>query len=403
MPSFAYSIRTASGQTEAGVLDAASAAAASATLREGGNLLLGLEQTTRSVSPQESRSLISQIPFVRPRMATLEVTLRQISVMLKSGLTLLESLRTAAAQTTRLMRATLIDLAERVQEGRSLTQALERHPWTGRMVRQLVEVGEQTGTLDLVLERAADALEKRRLIIGQAIAALMYPTIVFLAAIGVTVFMLVYAVPRLTVYLEALGRPLPPMTQFLVDASNVLLTAWPTIVGSIVMGLILFTIAYLSAPGRLFIDSVLLRIPIVGYILRTSATAMFARSFSLLLASGVTIIEALRTCQDLFRNRRLTVMIASAREKVIAGAPLAPGLSTRNAFTPMLSSMVAIGERSGNLDETLLACARFHEQRLASLIRTLSSLVEIAVIIIVGGIVGYVYIAFMLALYGAAL
>ena len=155
--------------------------------------------------------------------------------------------------------------------------------------------------------------------------------------------------------------------------------------------------------SRLLIDSAFLRVPVIGFIMRTSATAMFSRSFSLLLASGVTIIEALRTCQDLFRNRRLSVLIANARENVIAGAQLSPGLTARKAFTPMLSSMVAIGERSGNLDETLLACAEFHEQRLAALIRSLSSLVEIAVIIIVGGIVGYVYIAFMMALYGASL
>jgi type IV pilus assembly protein PilC len=231
----------------------------------------------------------------------------------------------------------------------------------------------------------------------------MYPTIVFLAAIGVTGFMLVYAVPRLAEYLRALGRPLPAMTQVLVDASNFLMLWWPVITGGGVLALICFAVAYAAPPGRLLIDTLILRVPIVGYILRTSATAMFSRSFSLLLASGVTIIEALRTCQDLHRNRRLAVLIAEARQNVIAGAPLSPGMATRKTFTPMLSSMIAIGERSGNLDDTLLSCAQFHEQRLEALIRTLSSLVEIVVIVIVGGIVGYVYVAFMLALYGAAL
>lgn len=403
MPSFAYNIRTAAGQTQAGVLDATDAAAASAQLREGGNLLLGLEQTARPASSARSTPRINHLPFVRPRVATLEVALRQISVMLESGLTLLESLRTAAAQSSPLMRVTLIDIAEQVQEGRSLNQALGRHPWMGRMVRQLVEVGEQTGTLDIVLRRASETLEKRRLLIGRAIAAMMYPVIVFLAAIGATIFMLVFAIPRLAHYLRTLGRPLPPMAQVLVDASDFLFAWWPVITGSILLTAICFAVAYASPPGRLIIDAVILRIPIIGYILRTSATAMFSRSFSLLLASGVTIIEALRTCQDLHRNRRLAVLIAQARENVIAGEPLAPGLEARKTFTPMLSSMIAIGERSGNLDATLLSCAEFHEQRLESLIRSLSSLMEIAVIIIVGGIVGYVYVAFMMALYGAAL
>ncbi|MEM6552375.1 MAG: type II secretion system F family protein [Planctomycetota bacterium] len=404
MPNFAYNIRTASGQTRAGVLDAIDAASASATLRQDGNLVLGLEPTAERAAPRRrGQARVSRLPFVRPRIATLEVALRQISVMLDSGLTLLEALRTAADQATPLMRGTLTDIAEQVQQGRSLTQALERHRWTGRMVGQLVEVGEQTGSLDVVLERAAGALEKRRLIIGQAIAALLYPTIVFVAAVAVSLFMLIYAVPRLTTYLNALGRSLPPMTQVMVDASNFLLVWWPVITGTMVLALICLAVAYATPPGRLFIDALLLRIPIVGYILRTSATAMFSRTFALLLASGVTIIEGMRTCQDLHRNRRLTVLIAQAREQVITGEPLAPGMAARKTFTPMLSSMIAIGERSGNLDETLLSCAVFHEQRLESLIRSLSSLVEIAIIIFVGGIVGYMYIAFMMALYGAAL
>lgn len=403
MPTFAYRIRTASGQTQAGVMDATDPTAASATLREGGNLLLALALSDKPASSKPTTPRIGHLPFLRPRTSTLEVALRQLSVMLESGLTLLESLRTAADQSSPLMRATLLDLTERVQEGRSLTQAIGQHPWMGRMVRQLVEVGEQTGTLHVVLDRAAEALEKRRLLVSQATTALMYPAIVFVAAIGVTVFMLVFAVPKLTEYLDALGKPLPAVTQILVDASNFLMTWWPVIAGGLLLTMICLAVAYAAPPGRLLIDTVLLRLPIIGHVLRISATVMFSRSFALLLASGVTIIEALRTCQDLHRNRRLTVLLAEARRDVIAGAPLAPCMTARKTFTPMLSSMIAVGERSGNLDQTLLACAQFHEQRLASVIKTLASLVEIAVIVIVGGIVGFVYVAFMLALYGAAL
>jgi type IV pilus assembly protein PilC len=403
MPNFAYNLRTATGRTENGIITAPDARSAASSLREDGNLVLALEPTTRSPEKAASRTILMGLPFVRPRVATLEVALQQISIMLDSGLTLLEALRATAAQTTTLMRVTLMDVAESVQAGRSLSQALGDHSWMGRMVRQLVEVGEATGTLDIVLNRAAKTLEKRRLLIGQAISALMYPLVVFLAAIGVTAFMLIYAVPRLTTYLTALGRPLPAMTQILVDASNFLLTWWPTLAGVSALLLVCGGVAYSVPTGRLLIDSVILRIPVIGFIWRTSATALFSRSFALLLSSGVTIIEALRTCQDLHKNRRLAVLIASARESVIAGAPLAPAMTARKTFTPMLASMIAIGERSGNIDETLMSCAIFHEQRLEALIRTLSSLVEIAVIVIVGGIVGYVYIAFMLAMYGAAL
>ncbi|MEM9305308.1 MAG: type II secretion system F family protein, partial [Pseudomonadota bacterium] len=345
MPNFAYNIRTASGQTQAGVLEAASATAASVALRADGHVLLKLEER-EGAAPTTSAPKISRLPFVRPGSATFEVALRQLSVMLRSGLTLLEGLRTTAEQSPRLMKATLLDMAEQVQEGRTVSQSLERHPWMGRMVKQLVEVGEQTGTLDEVLARAADSLEKRRLLLAQVTAAMLYPTIVLIAAIAVTTFMLTYAVPRMTTYLQALGRPLPPMAQGLVDLSTFLMTWWPVLLGGTVLFIICFAVAYAAPVGRLFIDTVMLRIPLIGYILRTSATAAFSRSFAFLLASGVTIIEGLRTCQELHRNRRLTVLIAEARDSVISGGAVAPALSAPKTFTPMLGSMVAIGERS---------------------------------------------------------
>jgi type IV pilus assembly protein PilC len=219
----------------------------------------------------------------------------------------------------------------------------------------------------------------------------------------VTVFILTYAIPRLTVYLKALGRPLPAMTQVLVDLSDFLLTQWPVLLGSAVLGVVLFSVAYSAPVGRLAIDTVLLRIPLVGYILRTGATAALSRSLSLLLASGVSIVEALRTCQELHANRRLALILARSRERVMSGDPIAPTVKLPGGFMPMLASMVDAGERSGQLDQTLLECAVYHEQRLDALIRILSSVIEIVVVVAVGGIVGYVYVAFMLALYGAAL
>ncbi|MEM1108871.1 MAG: type II secretion system F family protein [Planctomycetota bacterium] len=404
MPSFAYKTISPTGRSASGVVQAADAAAASASLRDGGNVLVRLDAVRESRTRRAGPRGPSRIPFLRPRLSKIEIALKQISVMLDSGLTLLEALRAAADQSTsRLLRNALRDIADTVQSGSSFSEALKRHPYIGRMVRQLVEVGEQTGTLELVLDRASESMEKRRLLMAQAVSALLYPSIVFIAAIGATVFMLTFAVPRLSQYLQALGRPLPPMTQALVDASNFLLRWWPVMAGSTFVAAICFVVAYSTPPGRLLIDSIFLRIPLMGYILRTSSTALFSRSMSLLLRSGVTIIEALRTCQDLHANRRLATLIARAREDVIAGQPLAPGLDRSYTFTPMLPSMTGIGERSGNLDKTLESCAVYHEQRLTALIRTLSSIVEIVVIILVGGIVAYIYIAFMLALYGASL
>ena len=412
MSAFNYTIRERTGRSRSGTLEAADVATASQALRQGGAVILKLTPTT---SNARSRNNVgtgtrrrSQIPFVSPRSASIEVGLKQMGVMLRSGLTLLETLQSVSEQSTsRALRRVMNNIAEDVRGGQSLTHALKAQGCFSRIVTQLCEIGEQTGQLDMVLERAADALERRRLLTAQIVAALLYPSIVFLAAIAITVFILVYAIPRITVYLKALGRPLPPMTQRLVDLSDFLVTQWPAIALSVALAALLFGFTYAVPAGRLLIDSILLRIPLIGYILRTGATSAFSRSMSILLSSGVTIIEALRTCQELHKNRRLAVTIAQAREDVMAGDSLAPGFRSRSlfkvAFMPMLASMITAGEKSGQLDQTLEECAIFHEQRLNSLIRILSSVIEIAVVIFVGGIVGYVYLAFMMALYGAAL
>ena len=407
MSTFAYTIRERSGRSRSGTVDAPDMATASSNLRQDGVLILKLTPAPGASIPTEGAERTQRRRGFRlrsPRSAAIEVGLKQMGVMLRSGLTLLETLRAVGDQTTsRPLKRVLEEVGEDVRSGKPLSAALKARGCFSRVVIQLCEVGEQTGQLDVVLERASDALERRRILIAQIISALLYPGIVFVAAIGVTVFILTYAIPRVTVYLNALGRPLPPMTQRLVDLSDFFVTQWPVLLGSLVLAIILFVVAYSVPVGRLIIDTCLLRLPLIGYILRVGATSSFSRSMSILISSGVTIIESLRTCQELHRNRRLATTIAVSRETVMSGGDLASSFKVKGAFMPMLASMIAAGEKSGQIDKTLLECATFHEQRLASLIRMLSSVIEIVVVVAVGGIVGYVYVAFMVALYGASM
>lgn len=411
MPTFFYTIRDSSGQSRTGTVDAPDAPAAAQMLRSRGAVILRMASKHTDGTPGTSsvgRIVERMVAFVGPRSATIEVTLLQMSVMLRSGLTLLETLRTVASQTTSpAVRPVMREIASQVRRGRSLTAALASQRCFSRLVVKLCEVGEQTGRLDLVLDRAADAMERRRLLKAQMIAAMLYPGVVLIASVAVTVFILTFAIPRIAIYLRALGRQLPPITQSLIDLSNFLVTQWPSILAGVILTGMLFGIAYSVAAGRLLVDSLLLRLPLIGYILRCGASASFARSMHLLLSSGITITEALRTCEDLHTNRRLALTIALARERVMKGEELAPsfrGTSVLHvSFMPMLTSMIAAGEKSGELDQTMLECAGFYEQRVTSLIKVLSSIVEIAVVLFVGGIVGYVYLAFMVALYGAAL
>ena len=166
--------------------------------------------------------------------------------------------------------------------------------------------------------------------------------------------------------------------------------------------LVALVVLYKLPRGRLAMDGLLLRVPLIGKLLRLSATAMFARSLGLLIESGVTLLDGLQTVENLIANRALAAQIAMVRHVVLQGGTLAAPLITKSSFMPMLGRMCAIGEETGTLDPVLKEVATFHEKQLDALVRRLSVLIEPAVIVVVGGIVGFVYIAFFLALFSLA-
>jgi type IV pilus assembly protein PilC len=211
--------------------------------------------------------------------------------------------------------------------------------------------------------------------------------------------MIYFLIPKLEKLLRAMGRPLPPSTQFLLDLSHTAQESWTQLVLVIVLlaGGLLFILKW--PPGRLWLDRTMLRVPVVGHILRLSGTVMFSRSLSTLTSSGIRLLEALRTVEPLINNRYLARVAAAARLRVMQGASLADPLSEKGAFTPMLSRMVAVGEQSGTLDEVLEEVARFHEAQLRRLVKQFSATVEPVMIVVVGSIVGFVYMSVFQALY----
>lgn len=404
MASFTYVARDHGGRVLRGKFDATSPSALAASLRERGWMVIDV-QAGAEASPELSEQLaaINPLRWLPPRSADIELSLHQLAVMLRGGLTLLTSLSTVAEQARRQsMRRIWQQVAERIQGGVSLADAMAEHKCFADLIVQLVRVGEQTGNLEQVVVRAADILEKRRNLRGSLLTAMAYPTIVLLAAIGVTVFMLVSVIPKLQVFLSALGRKLPAMTQLLIDISN-WIQVWAAYVVGGLVALIALAIAVYSWPlGRYWVDRWALRVPVLGALFRLAATALFSRSLGILIRSGVTLLEALRTVERLHRNRYLASQVVLARDSVMQGGTLADPLRTKYAFLPMLPAMVAVGESTGTLDDVLDEVARFHESQLQVAIRRFSILIEPVIIVVVGGIVGFVYISFFVALFSTA-
>lgn len=402
MPNFQYRARDPVGRSQKGVLEAASSAVVSQNLRRRGWMVIEVTQAAVAPTVEDLWKLANPMNYLPPRSIDIELSCKQLTVMLRGGLTLLTGLQALAKQASKpKLREIWEQTANRIQEGASFADAMAEAKCFPDLLVQLVRVGEQTGDLEVTIERAADTMESRRRLRANLFTALAYPSLVLVAAIGVTAFMVIGVIPKLNAFLQGMGRRLPAMTQMLVDVSELARKYLPhTIIGLLILTVI-GTFLYCHPLGRLNVDRRLLRIPVVGNLLRLAGTASFARALGILVRSGITLLEGLRTSEGLLHNRFLAGRVAAARQAVMQGGTLADPLAVPHAFTPLLSRMVAVGESAGTIDDVLDEVAKFHEQQLQAAIRQLSSIIEPLIIVVVGGIVGFVYIAFFMALFSA--
>jgi general secretion pathway protein F len=324
--------------------------------------------------------------------------------MLRSGLTLLSALRTAAEQARRRSMANIWrNIAERIEEGASFADSLAAHSRLfPNMVVQLVNVGEQSGTLDVVMKRAASHLEQTRRVRTALLTSMMYPAFVLMAAIGVTAFMLFGLVPKLQKFLLGRGRSLPAMSQMLLDLANWLNANGVLVLLVLLMMCLIPWVLYRLPWFRSRIDRAILRLPLIAGLLRLAGTATLARGLSILLDSGIPLLSGLHVLRGLISNRAMQQRIETARENVISGGTLGEPFVQGTEFTPMLGRMMAVGEATGTLGSVMAEVADFHENQLAAAIRRFSVLIEPVIIAVVGGIVGFVYISFFLTMFAVA-
>ena len=387
------------------------AASDAATLRsdlkaEGLVVIAINEEDAQSSSPLQSRGNragASLSAFWISQFAV-EMGLRQIASMLRSGVTLLVALTTVAAQANgKSAQSMWRTIAGKIEKGESLSSAFlaySRH--FGEIAVRLAEVGEKTGELARTLARAADQMEARRNLRAMVVNALVYPVLAVLMAVAVSAYLVISVIPKLADFLRTGGVALPAITQALMDFSDFIRANGL----AIALGIIVFAAAWIIlrifGPTREIQDALLMRLPITGRILRLSGTAVFSRSMQIMTESGVTLIDALETSAKLLVNRRLRHRINDAFAAVVRGQTLDAALAPAKEFMPMMRPMAAVGEVSGSLPDAFAETARFHEMLLALAVKRFGMLIEPVMIIITGGIVGFVYIAFFVALFAIA-
>ena len=292
-------------------------------------------------------------------------------------------------------------MVDDLQNGKSLNYAMSKHRVFPRVLTQLIEVGESTGELADVMEQGAKQMAQQRKGRNAIVSMLAYPVCVVIAATSVSVYLVLAVIPKLQTFLTAMGRPLPRMTQSLLTFSQTMQSWAPTIVVAVLALCGVVYVTYRHPRGRLLLDRWMLSIPFLGAIFRLSGTITFSSTLATMLRSGVSLLDALSAIETLHRNRYLASTVASIRQAVVRGQNLTEPLSRSTAYMPMLAQMMAIAERTGKTTEILDQVTEFHKEILQATTKRLGTLMEPILIVFIGGFVGYVYIAFFVALMSA--
>ncbi|NOR68383.1 MAG: type II secretion system F family protein [Methylomarinum sp.] len=401
MPLFTYTARNRSGQQIGDSIDSPNRDSAIANLRGQGLLVLQIDELKKTNKNRQTFSL-NPLDYRSIREKDLEHEFHQIAVMLRSGISLLDALELTADHARIGAQSTWDKLIERIQQGSSFSDALAEHSIFSQFTIQLIHVGEQTGHLYIVMDQAAEEIKSTRKLKKQITSALKYPAFTLLFAIGLVVFMLTSIVPEIKKLLKIMGKPMPPITQALIDISD-----WFMANGIFmsIMGITLvisFVVMYNWPPSRWWIDKLALKLPLLGNIIRLSGTVLFSRAMGLLLRSGVVISEALVTMEKLHVNKFMASRIAYTHKKILSGGGLAESLAVQSGYMPLLLQMVSVGENSGTIDEILQEMADYHDELLQQSIAQLTGMIAPFMTIFVGGLVGFVYAAFLVAMFSAA-
>ncbi len=400
MAVFSYTGLNERGQEIKGEIDSENEKIAVRQLREQGIFVLKVEP--QKLDLRELAALIlSYLKLTRYLPVgtdDLVMLFRQTALMLRSGYTLVTTLEANIHMVSkfRLERA-LRRMEVGIRRGETFSSQLAKEKGIfSPVVANLVASGEQSGSIESILERLADSMERTKDLKRQVMAAMFYPGFVLLVTIGVVIFLVMGVIPRFEKFLSAKGADIPASTQLLLDISDFALTyAAP---GGIVGGALLFAIlaAYTTKPGKRVIDRVLLAIPVLGKAILFGAMAQLCWTLSMLLASGVTVIESLRIGSRVVSNGALSACIAASAEQLLDGVSLSKSFEQRLLPT-LVRHMAAVGENSGELETVMHGLGVYYQRELSSKVKLIAVAIEPMLILCVGGMVFFVYYAFFKA------
>jgi len=335
------------------------------------------------------------------RLRELAVFTRQLATMINSGLTVVMSLLALESQGgSRQLIEIIVAVRRQVEAGVSLSEALAAHHSVfGDLYINMVRAGEAGGVLDDILSRLAGLLEKELALRQKIKAAMIYPAVIGVSAMGIVSFIVFVILPQFVVFFNQLNVPLPLPTRFLILVTVAVRQGWYVIL--LVSAAVFYsTRSYIATPeGRARFDRLKLRMPLLGPVNRNVVMSRFSRTLSALIHSGVPIMQALEVVSRAVSNAVITQAVHALRDSVREGESMAGPLQASGVFPAMVIQMVAVGERTGALDSMLAKVADFYDTEVEFAVAGLTSVLEPLLIMVMGGIVGFIVIAFYLPLF----
>lgn len=398
MAIFEYKALDSAGKTIRGIIEADTAKTARGKLKKNGLVLTDIHEKSAAKSNGKNGSTSLGGLFNNVKIAEIALTTRQLASLIKANIPLIEALNALIDQVeNEKLKVVLSTVRADVNEGSSLAKALGKHPKIfSNIFINMVEAGESSGTLPLVLLRLADFQESQVRLKNKAQSALMYPMLMMLASFGLLIGIFVGVIPKIVKIFESMNKPMPIQTKVLIWISDFLINYWYLLL-ALGVGTFLIVRKYINTPaGRRNWDAMILKLPIVGQLVRMLAVARFANTMSTLLAGGVPILAAMNIVKNIVANTLIADAIVQARENVTEGQSVAEPLKRSRQFPPLVIHMIAIGEKTGELPQMLTNVASTYEEQVSVKIDGLTSLLEPAMIIfmgiIVGGIVASVFV-----------
>jgi type IV pilus assembly protein PilC len=394
MEKYRYSAVDESGKQVSGTEPAATRSAAHLALLERGYQTIEVSEKKSVLKFEVTKKLV-------PRKDLMHFS-RQLSVFVQAGIPIMEALQVIAEETPdKMLQRTLHDMIDRIQAGDTFASAAGAHPeaFPNYYVGMLTSA-ELTGNLDIVLDQLGDYIDRDIEARGKITGAMIYPAVVAVMAVVVVVVLATFVMPKFVTFFKSFNAQLPLPTRMLLGASNFVSTWWFAILGVIVLAAIGIIALRRSRSGKAWLDSMVLKLPVVGDLVRTAVIERICRILSSMIRAGVALPDAMRVTAESSNNAVYRKGLSTVRDEMMEGQGLAEPLGRTGLFPGAARQMFRVGEETGTLDAQLATAATFYDRELDVKIKRFTGLFEPAVIIFMGVIVGFVAVALVSAMYG---